>query len=70
MAKVIITITDGDNGVYGIVSVPSAKEMANLLAAGEATAAHKASMITMKMLQKVLAEVRRKRVIVPGFRNN
>ena len=70
MAKVIITVTDGDNGIYSVVAVPSAREMANLLAAGEATAAHKASMITMRLLQKLLSEVKRKRIMVPGFRRN
>ena len=70
MAKVTITVTDGDNGMYSVVAVPSAREMANLLAAGEATAAHKASMITMKMLQKILAEVKHKRIMVPGHRMN
>lgn len=70
MAKVIITVTDGDNGIYSVVAVPSAREMANLLAAGEATIAHKSAMATMKILQKILAEVKRKRIMVPGFRNN
>lgn len=70
MAKVTITIEDGNKGKFSIVSNPSGREMEALRQANEATHAHRAAMITLVMLRRLLKTPRPKKFFMPGSGNN